>query len=90
MVLCSLLDPPMENETVITSARIVSLLGNAVDVRPFVLLQNPQQNFTLADYGTQFVTQVNTTGAWHSLFAPQILNDRHLAACVIDLSLQGI
>ncbi|EIE26769.1 hypothetical protein COCSUDRAFT_59280 [Coccomyxa subellipsoidea C-169] len=57
-----LLDPPLQNETVVTTAEIVSLRGNSIDVTPYVTLQNAHQNFTLADFGTQFVTQVNTTG----------------------------
>lgn len=90
MVSCSLLDPPLQNETVVTTAEIVSLRGNSIDVTPYVTLQNAHQNFTLADFGTQFVTQVNTTGGL--IFAHEHAKDEDaysrlepaLRACLCD------
>ncbi len=59
----SLLDPPMANETLTATVQVVSLQGNSVDARPFVELRDTVAHYTLADYGTQFVTHINITGA---------------------------
>ncbi|CAL8467108.1 g6644 [Coccomyxa elongata] len=57
-----LLDPPMANEMLTATVQVVSLQGNSVDARPFVELRDTVAHYTLADYGTQFVTHINITG----------------------------
>ena len=53
----------MASETLTATVQVVSLQGNSVDARPFVMLRETLSHFTLADYGTQFVTHINITGA---------------------------
>ncbi|BDA40579.1 probable protease 1 at N-terminal half [Coccomyxa sp. Obi] len=57
-----LLDPPLANETLTATVQVVSLQGNSVDARPFVVLRETLSHYTLADYGTQYVTHINITG----------------------------
>jgi hypothetical protein len=62
-LLRSLTDPPAPNETISVNVSLVSLPGNAVDVRPYIYDYNEGiQNFTLADYGKQFDTIIKTRG----------------------------
>lgn len=78
----SLLDAPAQNETLTANVRLIGLPGNTVDVAPYVLYDGGNYNFTLADYGVQFVRTVNTTGkGYMCIFNQQLL--AHI--CASDL-----
>lgn len=59
---CSLLDSPRPNEILTAHVSLFGLPGNTVDVRPYVSYGAGSYDFTLADYGVQFIRFINTTG----------------------------